>query len=269
MSTQPTISIVGYGRVGLPLGRALKERGYSVTGTVTSDEKCQKLQAEGLPASVLRFTPESEGDTKAAFSSDILVVTVPPSMNPEVSFQTMMDNIAEEAVKGGVKKVLMISATSVYQQTGEEVREEDATHEASPFLGTSWLKIEEAFTQRIEFTTTVVRFSGLMGGDTNPGKYFAGRELKGANVPVNMIHIDDCVEIMAQIIEQDVWGEAFNASADEYPTKQDFYTKACTLAGIELPTFIDEAVPYRLVNCDKLKSRLGYTFKYPDPMQGL
>ena len=269
MSSKPRISIVGYGRVGLPLAKALKEKGYDVTGTVTRSEKREKLVAEGLDTHILSFDPQPQGDLAAAMEADVLVVTVPPSMRAPQEFPAVMKNLANAAADSGVKKVLLIATTSVYHQTGDVVREEDATHDASPFLGISWLPVEQLFSERDEFETTVVRFSGLMGGGINPGMYFAGRELKGANDPVNMIHIDDCVGVMAAIIEQGVWGEAFNASADEHPCKRDFYTKACEGAGLPAPVFSDEPSPYRIVNCDKLKQRLGYVFKHPDPLAGL
>lgn len=263
------ISIVGYGRVGLPLAKVLQAKGYEVSGTVTSEEKREKLQAEGLNAEVLSFNPEPQGNLAAAMDADILVVTIPPSMRAPQDFPAVMENLSRAASDSSIQKVLLISTTSVYHQTGNIVREEDATHDASPFLGISWLPLEEIFTQNKGFETTVVRFSGLMGGGINPGMYFAGRELKGANDPVNMIHVDDCVGVMAKIIEQSAWGEAFNASADEHPSKRDFYTRACTSAGMPAPVFDDEPAPYRIVNCDKLKQRLGYQFKYPDPMTGL
>ncbi|MET4696489.1 NAD(P)H-binding protein [Endozoicomonas lisbonensis] len=265
----PRISIVGYGRVGLPLAKALKEKGYDVTGTVTGSDKREKLVAEGLDTHILSFDPQPQGDLAAAMEADVLVVTVPPSMRAPHEFPAVMENLANAAAGSGVKKVLLIATTSVYHQTGDVVREEDATPDASPFLGISWLPVEQLFSERDEFETTVVRFSGLMGGGINPGMYFAGRELKGANDPVNMIHIDDCVGVMAAIIEQDIWGEAFNASADEHPSKRDFYTKACESAGLSAPVFSDEPSPYRIVNCDKLKQRLGYVFKHPDPLAGL
>lgn len=269
MSNKPSVSIVGYGRVGLPLARTLKERGFAVTGTVTGEDKYEKLQSEGLDTHILSFNPEPKGELAAAMEADILVVTVPPNMRTPHEYPQILESLANAAAQSGIKKVLLISTTSVYQQTGIEVHEADATHDAAPFLGISWLPAEEVFSNRSEFETTVVRFSGLMGGGINPGMYFAGRELKGANDPVNMIHVDDCVEIMAQIIEQGIWGEAFNASADKHPTKREFYTKACVGAGMPAPTLVDEPQAYRLVNCDKLKQRLGYSFKYPDPMTGL
>ena len=274
MSSKPRISIVGYGRVGLPLAKALKEKGYDVTGTVTGEEKRDKLVAEGLDTHILSFDPAPQGDIAAAMEADVLVVTVPPSMRAPQDYPTVMDNLAKAAAGFGakgsrVKKVLLVATTSVYHQTGDVVREDDASHDVSPFLGISWLPVEECFTQRDEFETTVVRFSGLMGGGINPGMYFAGRELKGANDPVNMIHVDDCVGVMTAIIEQNIWGETFNASADEHPSKREFYTKACETAGMPAPIFDDESAPYRIVNCDKLKQRLGYTFKYPNPLTGL
>ncbi len=269
MNTNTRVGILGYGRVGLPLAKTLQKKGYSVAGTVTNPEKCDRLNAEGLNTSVLSFTPEPDGDITSVLDTDILVVTVPPSMKAAADFPAIMKNISQVAAESQIQKVLLISTTSVYHQSGNEVREEDACHDASPFLGISWLPVEEVFTQNPEFKTTVVRFSGLMGGGISPGAYFAGRELKGANDPVNYIHIDDCVEIMAQIIEQEVWGETFNASADTHPNKQDFYTKACTTAGMPAPIFSREDSSYRIVNSDKLKKKLSYTFKYPDPLAAL
>ena len=269
MSSKSRISIVGYGRVGLPLARALKEKGYDVTGTVTREEKRDQLVSEGLDTHLLSLTPQPEGNLAAAMEADVLVVTVPPSMQAPQDYVTSLEHLANAAANSGIKKVLLVATTSVYHQTGEEVREDDASHEVSPFLGIAWLPIEDLFTQRPEFETTVVRFSGLMGGGINPGMYFAGREVKGANDPVNMIHVDDCVGVMTAIIEQDAWGEAFNASADEHPSKRDFYSKSCTLSGVPAPLFNDEPAPYRIVNCDKLKQRLGYRFIHPDPLAGL
>ncbi|WP_062265609.1 NAD(P)H-binding protein [Endozoicomonas arenosclerae] len=268
MTNQTSISIVGYGRVGLPLAEALVEKGYDVSGTVTRQEKCDELNARGLKTSVLKFTPEPEGDLKTAFNANILIVTVPPSRETSSHFTTIMQRIADEAESHSVKKVLFISATSVYRQNNDVVREEDASHDSDAFMGLSWLPIEELFTQRSSFATTVVRFSGLMGRGINPGLYFAGRELKGPDSLVNMIHVDDCVGIMTAIIEQDAWGEVFNGSADEHPTKRDFYNRACEASDMPSPVFLNEAAPYRIVNSDKVKSKLGYRFQFPDPMKG-
>ncbi|PJE79226.1 hypothetical protein CI610_01797 [invertebrate metagenome] len=269
MKKSERVSILGYGRVGLALAKTLQQRGFSVSGTVTTSEKCEQLKAEGLMTSVLSFTPEPDGDLASVLNADILVVTVPPSRKSGVDFSAIMTNIAQAAAENPIQKVLLMSTTAVYPQMCGEVREEDARHDTPPFLGISWLSIEELFTGRTGFETTVVRFSGLMGGSINLGAYFSGREIRGATSPVNYIHIDDCVEIIAQIIGQEVWGEIFNASADVHPSKQDFYTKACMNADMPVPVFSQEKSPFRIVNSDKLKQSLDYTFQYPDPLTAL
>ena len=36
-----------------------------------------------------------------------------------------------------------------------------------------------------------------------------------------------------------------------------------------LPTFNDEVSSFRIVNADKLKQRLNYCFRHPDPLAAL
>ena len=157
----------------------------------------------------------------------------------------------------------------MYPANNSEVKEEDAVHMLSPHSDTAWLEIENLFTNNPNFEATILRFSGLIGGSYQPGHYFSGREMGDANGPVNMIHRTDCINIVMQIIQQDVFGDTFNASADEHPTRREFYTKSCELLGIALPIFTDTAMPYRIVNCDKLKKTLGYQFIYPNPLLAL
>ncbi|MGB1272279.1 MAG: hypothetical protein ACPG5T_09405, partial [Endozoicomonas sp.] len=113
-----------------------------------------------------------------------------------------------------------------------EVTEEDAALIQPPFSDTAWLDIEELFTKNNSFKTTVLRFSELIVGEYQPGRYFSGKELGGADDPVNMIHREDCILIIEQIILLNVFGETFNASADEHPTCRQLYTRSCELMGI-------------------------------------
>ncbi len=94
--------------------------------------------------------------------------------------------------------------------------------------------------------------------------------MPNAGAPVNIIHQNDCIELIYQIIKQQVWGETFNACADKHPLRKDYYREAAVLIGLESPEFTNqEACSYKLINSDKIKKRLGYTFKYPDPMEML
>lgn len=79
------------------------------------------------------------------------------------------------------------------------------------------------------FVTTDLRFSSLLGYDRLPGNYLASRkEVSIADVPVNLIHRDDCVEIIYELTREDVWGEVFNAYADEHPFRRDYNSAIIT-----------------------------------------
>ena len=266
-----TISILGCGWLGLPLGERLVKAGYQVKGTTTREEKIDDIRSAGMTPAVVRFTPEVEGDLSDILDTDILFINIPPGKGdgqPRFYFR-LINNLIPLIEQAGIRKVIFIGATSIYPQENKPVTEKDAIHINSPHSDTAWLDIETLFTDNPNFATTILRFSGLMGGRYQPGRYFSGKELGGADDPVNLIHQEDCIGIIEAIIEQDVFGEVFNASADKHPTRRELYTRSCEVLGIEPPIFKAEPRPYRLVNCDKLKQQLGYQFVYPDPMEAL
>ena len=272
--TLPRISIIGCGRLGLPLGQSLARQGFTVLGSTTREEKLETLRQAAIKPHILKLGIEPEGDIEALLDTDILVVMISPSMTNPQAYVQQLQGLAK-AAEGKVEKVIYISVTAVYPQDNTVVREEDATHEAPSFMGIPWLQAEECFTHNTAFKTTVIRFAGLMGKAHNPGRYFAGREMTGGDTPVNMIHDEDATGILERLIEKDsrdeteCWGEAFNASADQNPEKRSFYSKACEVAGLPLPTFTEGEASWRIVNGDKLKRVLGYTFKYPNPLTAL
>ena len=100
-------------------------------------------------------------------------------------------------------------------------------------------------------------------------KFLQSKVKVAGNIPVNLIHRDDCVNIITQILEQNIWGETFNASCPRYPNKKEFYTKAAKISELPPPVFSEESENYKLVNSDKLIKALGYKFMYNSPMDYL
>jgi nucleoside-diphosphate-sugar epimerase len=158
----------------------------------------------------------------------------------------------------------------VYPDLNREVKEEDA---GSPVResGEALLQAEKIWKEDTKVTTTIVRFAGLFGGDRNPGRFLAGKMLdNNGEAPVNLIHLDDCVSILLEIIVQEHWGEIYNACADEHPSKKKFYAAAAERLSLQPPVFAGkEKGSFKIINSDKLKKELDFTFKYPDPLQAL
>ena len=267
------ISILGCGWLGLPLAQTFLEQGHSVKGSTTREEKLLALKEHGIAPYLIRFSPDINEDYQADFfDSEVLIVNIPPKRNEAVTdeYPRQIASLLRVVERSPVKKVLFVGSTSVYPNVNGPVRESD-TSEKVKASGRALLATERMVQEQPGIETTVLRFCGLFGPDRNPGRFLAGKTLNSSGqIPVNMIHLDDCIAIIVQIIEQNVWGEIFNACADEHPAKEDFYGVAAQKLGFDSPRFTaTEEDAYKVVDSTKLKERLGYQFTYPDPRQAL
>ena len=268
-----TVSILGCGWLGLPLGNYLTQRGFRVKGSVISKELFPALEQAGISPSLLLLSPNLSGEnTESFFACDVLIVNFPPERRADIEeyLPAQIHSLMEHLHKNRVSKVLFVSSTSVYPDLNREVYEHEDMIPAKG-SGRALKTVEDMLLEQKEFVTTVLRFGGLVGYDRLPGKYLASKkDVLNADVPVNLIHRDDCIEIIYQIITQDMWGEVFNACADEHPLRRDYYHHAALQEGLEAPVFSSHGTStYKIVNSDKLKTGLNYTFKYPDPIKML
>jgi nucleoside-diphosphate-sugar epimerase len=263
-----TISILGCGWLGTALGKNLLQKGYIVKGSTGTNDRLNELEFTGIQPFYIRIEPELiDIDYFSFFNTDVLVIAIPPKRVENITeiFPGQIKKIIELIRQMKIPKVLFISSTSVYEPANKEVREGDEGNPDKP-SGRAILKAEKMLLNETGFQTTVVRFGGLIGANRNPGRFMAGKKNVPANTPVNLIHRDDCVSILSQIIEKDIWGEVFNACSPEHPTKKEFYTKAAEVSDLPAPEFTEVQENYKIINSDKLVQRLGYTFKYPSPM---
>jgi len=108
----------------------------------------------------------------------------------------------------------------------------------------------------------------LIGGSRHPGRFFrGGKTVKNPDANVNLIHLDDCINILDRIVANDLWGEVFNACADTHPSKREFYSHAARVMGAPLPDFEDsDERSFKIIDNRKLKRVLDYEFLHPDLM---
>ncbi|MRT93493.1 NAD(P)H-binding protein [Ancylomarina sp. 16SWW S1-10-2] len=253
------ISVLSCGWLGESLAVNLLEKGFQVKGSTTSLAKKERLSEKGIEAFQLRF--EDLNDEMIAFlNSDILV------LNLTIKDIELYKQFLPVLEQSPIKKLILISSTGVYKNSEKPVDENSELSE-SP-----WVAIENLMKGNTNYQTTILRFSGLFGGDRKPGNFLSGRKVKNADVPVNLIHRDDCIQIINEIIEQDMWNEVFNCTADTHPSKRVFYTKAADVIGVERPIFDEEEgvnSSFKLITNEKLKRRLNYQFIHSDLLHSL
>lgn len=269
--TKRTVSILGCGWLGVPLGRFLADRGFMVKGSVTNANKFDSLKTAGiLPFRVMIDESGIETDNTSFFETDVLIISIPPRRIEGIEriFPAQIAQLIPVILKYEIRKVIFISSTSVYPENRQKAKETDVLS-PDKASGKALVVAENLLRNLIDFETTIIRFGGLIGADRNPARFLLKSGVPVANVPVNLIHQDDCIGIIAAIINQELWGETLNACCPEHPMKRDFYGKAAEISGLPLPDISDVDEDYKIVDSSKLKRLLKYKFKYKSPLDYL
>jgi nucleoside-diphosphate-sugar epimerase len=281
------ISILGCGWLGFPLAKSLVEKGFSVNGSTTSENKLSILSTAGIHPYLISVTEnEIVGDFNAFLeNSEILLIDIPPKLrgNLEENFVSKIKNLIPFIQKSAVKKVIFVSSTSVYRDESLDCAREDKTYsfqntkilvtentqpQPETESGKQLLEAEGLLFSNSNFQTTVVRFGGLIGNDRHPIYFLAGRKnIENPDAPINFIHQKDCIGIIEEILNQVQndkirRNEIFNAVTPFHPTREDYYTQKAMELKLPIPEF-ETSKPSvgKLILSEKVEKFLGYKFK--------
>ncbi len=249
-----SISILGSGWLGLALAKELSKQ-YNIKLSTTKREKLSILEDKNTAPFLIDINNINE-NIKSFLDSSILIVNI--TSKDTASFEKLLKFTADSSIK----KVIFISSTSVYQNCSCTVKEDDKElYSDSPLLD-----IENIFLGSPYFKTTILRFAGLFGYDRNPAKFFKnGRTVKAPESPVNMIHRDDCINIIKEILQKDIFGETFNCCASSHPSKKEFYSHFAKISNLPAPDFEKNTKEeFKIVENSKLLKKLNYTFIHDD-----
>ncbi len=251
------ISILGTGWLGLPLAKHLVAKGHSIKASARKRKRFSMLSS-------FKIQPyEVVLDTNVVYcqeflDSKILIINI-PSKNI-VGFKDLVIAIEQSSIK----KVLFVSSTSVYPELNRTIFEGDGLEDEDHLLR----QTEKLFLNSTIFDTTIVRFGGLIGYERHPGFFFEkGKKINNPRSKVNLIHRDDCINIITKIIDLSIWGEVFNCCADTHPTKLDFYSQAARQVDNRVEVAADKnSLNYKIISNYKIKQMIDYEFKYSDLM---
>jgi len=267
------IAIMGCGWLGLPLAVFLTKQGFRVKGSTTRTAKIPELEKQGIKAYQIKVGEKLEGkNIPDFFETETLIINIPPGgrRNPEVLqiHPKQIQAVVETAKRGSVQHILFISSTGVYGDSDRVITEADQPNPKTT-SGKALIVIENWLKQQTEFQLTILRFAGLVGGDRKAGRFLAGKtNVPNGQSPVNLIHRDDCIQIIYEILLQERWNEIFNACADNHPSRREFYTHQAEKEGFAPPVFSDDDIKKKgkIISNAKVKEVLGYQFLHPDPM---
>lgn len=260
-SEKKSVSILGCGWFGLPLAEHLARSGYEVRGSTTDPAKTGAIEAAGAEPSVIKIEPDTEPGAERFFGSSVVVVNFPPERREDIAdyLTGQAKTLISALERGGAEFVIFISSTSVYANSGKVVTESDWEKGMPEKASGAALREMEKALARGGFDLTVLRFGGLIGYDRNPRRFLKKRAAARPDLPVNLIHRDDCVKITSEIIKRDIRGEVFNAVADSHPLRSEFYRAEAEKTGAAVPQ-LKKGGRGKIVSSEKLKRALNYEF---------
>ncbi|MEZ4883210.1 MAG: SDR family oxidoreductase [Chitinophagales bacterium] len=265
-----TISIIGCGWLGLPLAQYLQKQNFTIKGSTTTLSKMENLSAMGIESYLLQLQddgtlPQEQMDNlMELLKTDVLIFNIPPGRkNPDVeaSFLAKIKTLTQAMEGSPLQKMLFVSSTSVYSLQNQIATESDVLQPIKS-SGKALLKAEELLQDVPNVETTVLRLAGLFGPNRPAGRFLAGKQnLTNGKGKVNLVHLEDCMEVIFQVIRQGKWGEVYNVCSDEHPTREEFYTAAAKKLGLVPPTFAaNSPTKYCVVSNEKIKQELGIFF---------
>lgn len=269
---QNITGLLGCGWLGFPLATCLISKGYNVRASTTSPGKLGLMKQAGIDPYLVQFSfSETSPGLDRILDSDLLIISVPPGRRNQDGFEIygkMISELCERIPRSRVRRVILISSTSVYPHSNGIVNEYS---DIFPETASGKLMAgSEALLRAILPDMVILRLAGLVGPGRMPGKFFAGKTgIPGGLAPVNLIHGNDAVRLICSLIEDENARGVFNGCAPSHPGREEFYTLASQAERLPLPEFIPEKTAWKIVSSVRLAEELHFEFEVPSLMDWL
>ncbi len=280
------VLILGCGYVGIEVARRLAILGHGVFGLQRSATGSEKLRAAGIEPLAGDITKPADLELLPR-DFDWVVNCASSGGGDAADYRALYLEGTKNLVRwlGACppKKYVYTSSTGVYAQDGGETVTEESPAEPEAEISRILRETELVLMESVraqEFPALILRVAGIYG----PGRgYFFRQFVKGeARIEgdgsriINMIHRDDVAGCVVAALERGEHGEIYNAVDDEPVTQLEFFKWLSRTLGKPMPptNTPDPKMPRRRpgtskrVSNAKLKTELGYQFKFPTFREG-
>lgn len=281
------VFIAGCGYIGCRVARLFHGAGAGVTCMVRTAEHGSKLGTEGFETLVCALD-DPAGIPALDLDANELYYFVPPPGGGILD--TRARNFCSAlATAAPPAKIVYMSATSVYSETGGGVVTEASPAEPASAMGKRRLDAESVFREYGSahgVPVIILRVSGIYGPGRLPlmqisqGQPLLREEEAG---PSNRIHADDLARVCLAAAAKGEAGDIFNVS-DGHPSSMTAYFNACADAlglprqpqvpleearRVMSPLMFFYVSESRVVDNAKMLERLGIELRFPTLVEGV
>ncbi|CAM2971219.1 NAD-dependent epimerase/dehydratase family protein [Vibrio mytili] len=270
--------IVGAGWLGAPLAQSLENDGCSVVVTRRTQERLDELPSELTHAALLDLNQANAAqqlsDLIQQHQIDSILGTFPPGFRKGggQEYAQQWKTLASVAKQSNVKKLLMISSTTVYPTLPLPMTENMASLNlalnSSDFSDNARIMLEaeqHVIDSGVNFV--ILRCSGLIGPNRHPARFATRLKQVSQNAPANMLHLDDAIGAVTFALQK-LDNQIVNVTAPHTVSKAEFYQAAINKSGDDIPLPPINDIADKHILADKLTS-LGYQFHFNSTLDAL
>ena len=278
--------IAGTGYTGSQVAELARDEGWQVTCHLRDEKKGEQAVSNGFETVVSGFD-SVEDIPSLPLDGSMLLYSVPPQGGGSIDLRARNFCAAVERDHLVPLRIVYLSASSVYGDTGGKVVNEESPAEPASVMGKRRLDAERLFQdfgKRHGIPVAVLRVSGIYG----PGRLPVMQISQGQPLlreeeakPSNRIHRDDLSQACMAALSK---GDGIYNISDGDPSSMTSYFNACADA-LNMPrqqqVSLDEArrvmppllfsyfAESRVVDNRKMLTELGVKLKYPALSEGL
>lgn len=288
-----SVGIIGCGWLGTALAQQLQGKAVKVLATRSNTDNVEQLNSQGLDAQVLSLPAEqAQLNAHDIFKQQCLVIAITPQFRQgRVDYAEKVQQLVVAAkASNSVEKIILLSSTAIYDGLSGQVEESisldlatdkvsilNQAEQAVLSLNEQYLNESSSNESAAELAKVrgyVLRLSGLVGPDRHPGKFLLnGRLLKSPDAIVNLIHQQDAVGLIQQLLQGDIPAGIFNGVSPTQVTKKQYYQRAAAALQLPAPVFEEQQLlsddEPKVVSGTKTQAVLNYRFVYADLLKWL
>lgn len=245
--------VLGAGWLGHPLCEQAIEQGWQVQGT-------RRTPDPDVAFECLLKCVEETVHHGISLEDAWWVCAIPPrASDKESKYLHILEHMLALSKKLSSKGFLLCSSTGVYSpNTG--TYSESSTLDSSTLRQQVLVNAEQLVKQS---NGKILRLAGLVGPEREPGRFGAGKILRGSALgKVNMVHRQDVIDAIFTVLSQ--WSLAknvYNLCNPMHPSRVDYYQQKCLAQGTQVPEFENQDDAARIIDGSAI-AELGFVYRH-------
>jgi nucleoside-diphosphate-sugar epimerase len=243
------VFIVGLGWLGLPLAFSLSAAQANVYGSVSSEQKRDNYAPYIDTQHFNLYSTLPSCLLPTHFSNAVMVLNIPPGRRDfeQKRFVQNMLKLIDHAMQNGLRQLIFISTTSVFNGHFGRIINSTRTKPTTA-SGFAHQDIEQHLLSHYSDKVCIIRPSGLIGPTINLNQQVvqyrhpifslsAKTDIRNGNDRVNLVHQNDLIAAITQVMKLRITAKSFNLAAIEHPTRFEYYTWCAKQLDLPLPDF--------------------------------